>query len=460
MNKKERSVEQPLYDRPLPSSEDAETAVIGGCLQTPSSVATVAGSLVQESFYYRQNGQMFKAIISLFQAGKHIDPITVIEEAKRLDGSCSVSVQQLLGMQVGLPFNLDLSSYITTIKEKHRARQAINRCNQTIAELLAQEDPVNDVLHGGLTGLTEIQLNDVDQQVHDLATDIDASVDKAHHIQESGNPITGLSTGFADIDAQTAGLQNKDLIVIAARPSMGKTALVLTILINIARNLLDGFVVFFSMEMNREQVIMRLICSCAGVNLLKYRSGLLSVEDWERIDEAKEFLKDLPLIITDEPRWCPSGSAQFIRKCEKQTGKKCKAAGYDYVQMMDGDPDEKYNNRQEEMTKISRRMKALAKMFDMPVIELSQLSRAPEQRVVNNHRPMMSDLRESGSLEQDADVVAFIYREEMYPKKDGTSVAEGEAEFIIGKQRNGPTGTIRLAFDKQSARFNNYTSDF
>lgn len=449
-----------LYDRPLPSSEDSENAVIGSMLQTPSNVAVVAGALVQESFYYRQNGQMFKAIISLFQAGKHIDVITVIEEAKRLDGSCGVTVHQLSQMQFGLPFNLDLSSYITTIREKHRARQAITKCNQIIADLLVQEEQPDDVLQAGLATLTEIQLADVDQEVHDLTTDIDASVAKAHHIQESGNPITGLSTGFADIDAQTAGLQNKDLIVIAARPSMGKTALVLTILINIARNLTDGFAVFFSMEMNREQVIMRLICSCAGVNLLKYRSGLLSPDDWDRIEEARDFLTNLPLIITDEPRWSPSASAQFIRKCEKQTGKKCRAAGYDYVQMMDGDPDERYNNRQEEMTKISRRMKALAKMFDMPVLELSQLSRAPEARVVNNHRPMMSDLRESGSLEQDADVVAFIYREEMYPKKDGTPVAEGEAEFIIGKQRNGPTGTIRLAFDKQSARFNNYTSDF
>lgn len=449
-----------LLEKPLPSSEDSERTILGAILLDNTTMAEVAAKLKPEDFYSQLNRRIFAAMLVLFENDTQIDPILINEELKKEISIHGLGgITEIANLSYGLPHFSSVQEYIKIVKDKSKARQGIRQANKLTTDLLAEDADAVDILNAysdALGNLTE-DSDDVDFII--LADVIDQQIEHAMMIQESGNPITGVPSGFMDLDVQLGGFQDEDLIILAGRPSMGKTALGLGIANNAAFRS-EKFIAVFSIEMGYKQLVNRAICSEAGVDGLRFRSGLISHDEWDRIHEAKELLKTGVLALDDSPTLNPNLVKHKLRRLAKQRGGVMPdLVIIDYLQMMNASPGSRFGNRQEEMTQISRELKAIAKQW-CPIIALSQLSRATETRNINNHRPLLGDLRESGAIEQDADVVLFVYRESMYPKADGITVGEGGAEVIIGKQRNGPTGTVKLQYDRQSTRFNNYVAEF
>ncbi len=436
-------------ERPLPSSEDSERAILGAILLDNSLISQAVEQLKVEDFYYPLHRRIFNAMIALFETSRSIDPILIGEELKK-EGPIEAmgGVSTITNLTYGLPHFSDLSEYIKVVRDKSVMRSLVRTCNQITSEALEEEEDAKVVLDHAeqmIFALADERTREGFFHIQPVAEKILEKVQE--YAKRESHALTGLATGFRELDEMTSGLQPSDLIIIAARPSMGKTALCLTMAQNAA--ITEKAVVgIFSLEMSKEQLVMRMMSSEAKVDASRFRKGILSREEWERLARAIGTLSDAKIFIDDTP----GISVLEMRAKARRLAAEQKALDLivvDYLQLMGG--SRRNENRQQEVSQISRELKGLAKELNVPVVALSQLSRAPEAR--NPPRPLMSDLRESGSIEQDADVVTFIYREDYYKPTDENT---GMAELIISKQRNGPTGTVKLAFLKEFTRFENY----
>ena len=436
-------------EKPLPSSEESERVILGAILLDNSLISQAVELLSPEDFYSPRNRQIFQAMVTLFENSERIDPILIGEELKKAGQIDSIGgVSAITNLTYGLPHFSAISDYANVVHEKAVTRNLIKACNQIVSEALAEEEDAAQILDKAeqkIFALADERTRQGFAHVKPVAEDVLAKVQE--YAKRETHALTGLATGFRELDQMTSGLQRTDLIIVAARPSMGKTALCLTMAQNAAIQE-DATVALFSLEMSKEQLVMRMLSSEARVDAHRFRTGYLTREEWGRLagaigtlSEARIFIDDTPGISVLEMR------AKARRLAAEQ--KNLDLIIVDYLQLMSGTG--RTESRQQEVSKISRELKGLAKELNVPVLALSQLSRAPEAR--NPPRPLMSDLRESGSIEQDADVVAFIYREEYYKPSEENA---GLAEIMISKQRNGPTGTVKLAFLKEFTRFENY----
>jgi replicative DNA helicase len=433
-------------EKPLPSSVESERVILGAILLDNQLITQTIEKLTPDDFYSPLHRRIYKAMLALFERAEQIDPILIGEELKK-EGSIETvgGIAAITNLTYGLPHFSDLSDYIKVVKDKSTLRSLIRVCNQITSEALAEEQDAEVILDRAeqmIFALADERNKQGFVHVRPIAENVLARVQE--YAKRKTHALTGLATGFRDLDEKTSGLQKTDLIIVAARPSMGKTALCLTLAQN-AAILERSVVAIFSLEMSKEQLVMRMLSSEARVDAHHFRTGYLSRDEWSRLAEAIGTLSEASIFIDDTPG---ISVMEMRAKCRRLLAeqKRLDLVVVDYLQLMQS--SRRSESRQHEVSQISRELKALAKELNVPVIALSQLSRAPESR--NPPRPMMSDLRESGSIEQDSDVVMFIYRENYYKP---TEENERLAELIISKQRNGPTGTIELVFLKEYTRF-------
>jgi replicative DNA helicase len=439
-------------DRSLPASLDAERSILGAILLDNDIYPQAAEALRPDDFSLDSHRRIFARITDLSESGRPIDLVTLTEElGRRKEVEAVGGVAYLSALTDGLPQRENIEHYVKIVKDKALLRGLIHAANSAVAMALEQAETTEDILdaaESSIFRLSESRIGRGFTGIKDIVTESGLSLDSFY---QNGQRITGLATHYDDLDAMTSGLQRSDLVIIAARPSMGKTAFAMNIAENVA--VTDNKVVgIFSLEMSREALLMRLLCAHAGVDSHKLRTGFIGREDLGKLARALSRLADSPLYIDDTPALSLHEMRAKARRLQQKTGS-LDLIIVDYLQLMATSPlgsGRRYENRTQEVSAISRGLKALAKEMRIPVIALSQLSRAPETRTGNN-RPQLADLRESGAIEQDADVVAFIFREELYKQDDPT--LEGKAELIIAKQRNGPTGIVKLAFLKSSTRF-------
>lgn len=440
-------------EKPLPSSAESERVILGAILLDNQLISQAIEKLDPDDFYSPLHRRIYKAMTALFERGERIDPILIGEELKK-DGSIDSigGVASITNLTYGLPHFSDIFDYAKVVKDKSIVRNLIKVCNQITSEALAEEDDAKDVLDHAeqmIFALADERTRQGFSHIQPIAETVLAKVQE--YAKRESHALTGLSTGFRDLDEKTSGLQKTDLIIVAARPSMGKTALCLTLAQN-AAIMERAVVAVFSLEMSKEQLVMRMLSSEAKVDAHRFRTGYLTRDEWGRLAEAIGTLSEAKIFIDDTPGISVLEMRAKTRRLFTEQ-KKLDLIVVDYLQLMSG--SKRTESRQQEVSQISRELKSLAKELQVPVVALSQLSRAPEAR--NPPRPMMSDLRESGSIEQDADVVAFIYREDYYKPTEENA---GIAELLISKQRNGPTGTVKLAFLKEFTRFENYYGEY
>jgi len=438
-----------------PHSLEAESSVLGGLLLDNSAWDRV-GDLVKDGDFYRHEHQLvFAAISQLVNASKPADVITVFEQLQSLGKAQDVGgLAYLNSLAQYVPSAANIRRYAEIVRERGILRKlltasdeiatnAFNPQGKTVAKILDEAE--QKIFNIGEEGSRMKQgFQGMDTLVVDL-------MDRVQEMADNPNDITGVPTGFYDLDRMTAGFQAGDMIVLAARPSMGKTALAINIAEHVALN--EGLpVAVFSMEMGAAQLAVRIVGSIGRINQGHLRTGKLTDDEWPRLTEAIEKLRNISLHIDETPGLTSGELRANARRLARQCGK-LGLIVVDYLQLMSGSSGSNGENRATELGEISRGLKMLAKELQCPVIALSQLNRSVEQRT--DKRPMMSDLRESGAIEQDADIIMFIYRDEYYNKD---SKEPGVAEVIIGKQRNGPTGTVKLAFMNQLTRFESLAS--
>jgi replicative DNA helicase len=438
----------------LPANVEAERSILGAILLDNLAYNEAAEHLKPEDFSLDSHRRIFTRMVDLSESSRPIDMITLVEELdRRKELEAIGDVGYISGLVDGVPDRPSIEHYIKIVRDKALLRGLIHAANAAIARASDQSDPAEEILNdaeAAIFQLSEKRIGRGFMGIQDIVKDSFGSVDA---LLQRGQRITGLATHYTDLDEMTSGFQHSDLIIIAARPSMGKTAFAM----NIAENasIEDQKVVgMFSLEMSREALLLRLLCSRARVDSHKMRTGSLWRDDMTKVVHAMEQLAHAPIFIDDTPGIALSEMRAKARRLQQSQGR-LDLLIVDYLQLMSGG-GRRYENRTQEVSAISRGLKALAKELKVPVIALSQLSRAPESRG-GDHRPQLSDLRESGSIEQDADVVAFIFREEVYKQDDPD--LQGKAELIIAKQRNGPTGRVNLAFLKNSTRFESMLGD-
>ena len=441
-------MEEQIIKRILPHSAEAEQSVIGAILLDSEAIITASEILLPEDFYNPQFKALYSSMLSLYQEGRPIDPVTLQNKLREQEVPEDLyRIEFISQILSSVPTSANIKYYAEIVKEKAILRRLI-RVSESIANDCYQDNENLDELLDN----TEKQIFDVVQNrsTSDFIPIKQTALETLESIQRAAKTVgsvTGISTGFYDLDARTAGLQKSDLILIAARPSVGKTAFVLNIAEFVAiRNNISTAI--FSLEMSRVQLAKRLISMNSKVDSQHLRVGNLADDEWGKITESTILLGESPLVIDDTPGISIS---QLRSKCRKlKIENNLELVIIDYLQLMSGSSGRKSDSRQQEISDISRSLKALAREIDCPVIALSQLSRAVESR--EDKRPMLSDLRESGAIEQDADVVMFLYRDEYYHKD---SDDKGIAEVIIGKQRNGPTCTVRLKWHAEYTKFAN-----
>jgi len=433
-----------------PHSIEAEQSVIGGLMLDNSAFERVLDAVSDGDFYRHDHRLIFRAISHLAQRNQPFDVVTLGEQLEREGHLEQAGGMAYLGeLARNIPSVANIRAYAQIIRERATLRQLIG-VSQEIADNAYQPQGRS----------SEEVLEEAERLIFQIAEDrpkaggplpineiLGRALDRIDSLYEAGDAITGLSTGFADLDNQTSGLQAADLIVVAGRPSMGKT----TFAMNMVENALlrtDKSVLVFSLEMPAEALAIRMFASLGRIDQTRVRTGRLDDDDWPRLTSAVNLLKDRKLFIDDTAGISPSAMRARARRLVREHGE-IALMMVDYLQLMQI-PGYGGDNRVNEISEISRSLKALAKEFNCPVIALSQLNRALEQRP--NKRPQNSDLRESGAIEQDADIVMFVYRDEVYHPD---SEDKGVAEIIIGKQRNGPIGTVRLAFLGKYSRFDN-----
>jgi replicative DNA helicase len=434
-------------ERTLPHNVDAEKSVLGAILVNNENYYRVIETLHPEDFYLDAHRVIFRQMIELIDQSKVIDLITIQDELDRASHLESAGgITYLAGLLDGIPHLVNIEHYIQIIRERATLRQLINSANKIMAECFDQADPADEILdraEQALFNLSEKRIRTGFVSVKEMELPATKLLEKLYTEREM---ITGIATGFRDLDRLTSGLQASDLVILAARPSMGKTALVLNIAQQVALH--KGLPVgMFSLEMSKEQLLMRMLCAEARVDAHKVRTGYLGKDDFRKLIDTLGTATQAPLYIDDSSTLTVMEMRAKCRRLKAEHG--LSLIIVDYLQLMSGYG--RVENRTQEISGISRGLKALAKELSVPVIALSQLSRAPEQRQ-GDHKPQLSDLRESGSIEQDADLVMFIYREEVYKPSEENA---GLAELMIAKQRNGPTGIVKLAFLREFTRFEN-----
>jgi len=405
-----------------------------------------------DDFYVPSNRRIFKAMIFLFQHSSEITPILIAENLKRDNSLESVGgVIFLTNLTYGLPHVNSIVQYAKVVRGKSLLRQLVKVANKITSEALEEEDEPQDILDHAEHAIFALADERIRQGFEHIKHPAERVLEKAEAVEHRDLVVTGVATGFRNLDALTSGLQKQDFVVIAARPSMGKTSLALTLAQHAAIEN-KAVVGIFSLEMSAESLAMRMLCSEASVDAQKFRSGFLSNEEWSRLGKALGNLADARIFIDDTPAISVLEMRAKARRLATEQ-KQLDLIVVDYMQLMSGST-RRFESRQQEVSQISRELKALAKELNVPMVALSQLSRAPENRT--DHRPQLADLRESGAIEQDADLVAFIYREEQYHKTDEN---RNIAELIVAKQRNGPTDTVYLAFLNQFAKFADLEKD-
>lgn len=451
MEQQNTSGQAEIFQNVPPHDDAAELAVLGAMFLDREAASLALEMLTGEDFYRPDHRQVFEAAEELYHSGVPIDMITVKNKLEE---------KQVFEQIGGLPFLANISTsvgssanmrhYAAIVEEKSVLRRLIRTANNISQMSYEGKTDVNAIMDTAEKGIFDIMQNRHSDQFHhirDIAVD---SIEKIEDIYRSKGKLTGVSTGFVDFDQKTAGLQKSDLILLAARPSMGKTAFALNIIQNAAiRSNVPTAV--FSLEMSREQLVNRMLCSEAMLDAQRLRTGELTDSDWADLIQAMGPLSQAPIYIDDTPGVTPMEVRSKCRRLKVEKG--LGLIVIDYLQLMSG--NSRNDSRQQEISEISRSLKAIAREMEAPVIALSQLSRACEQRA--DHRPMLSDLRESGAIEQDADVVAFLYRDEYYfPDTE----KKNQAELIIAKQRNGPTGTVDLTWMGQYTKFGNFLKKF
>ena len=447
-------------DRGLPASVEAERSILGAILLDNHSYNEAAEKLSSEDFFLDSHRRIYSRMAELIDAHRAVDIVTLAEElARRKEVEAVGGVAYLASLTEGLPRRPSIEEYVRIVKDKSLARQLIVICNTAITRAADQSDEALVVLDSAESGLLEVSERGITRGFAGIPEIIRDSFGTIDNLYAQQKEVTGLATHYTQFDKMTSGLQASDLIIIAARPSMGKTAWA----INIAENaaVRDGKVVaVFSLEMSKESLLRRMLASQALVSMQKIQTGFIPRADRDKLMEALERLAEAKIFIDDTPAIALSEMRAKARRLQRQQGV-LDLIVIDYLQLMTastfGAGAKRYENRTQEVSAISRGLKALAKELRVPVVALSQLSRASEQRG-GDKKPMLSDLRESGSIEQDADVVAFIHRESYYNKDENGEEdpdSKNKAEIIIAKQRNGPTGSVHLAYRADCTRFEN-----
>ena len=441
--------ETPVSERSLPHNLEAEKAVLGAVLIDNEQFNRAAELIDSPDFYRHAHQQIFDKMVSLSDRDEVIDLVTLKEELNRAGNLNEVGGPAYIAALVdGVPKSTNVEYYAKIVKEKATLRSLIGSANKILTTAYQAEAEASeqlDLAEQEIFQIADGRLKGGFQSLHDLAP---AGMKTIERLQEHQDFLTGVPSGFTDLDRLTSGFQPSDLVIVAARPAMGKTSLALNIAQHVGTKT-EKTVGVFSLEMSKQALFLRMLTSEARIDAHKFRNGFLGSEEYKKMSEALNTLGEAKVFIDDSTSVSVLEMRAKARRLKSEHG--LHLLIIDYLQLMQGRG--RFENRNLELASISRSLKGLAKELEVPVVALSQLSRAPESR--SEHRPQLSDLRESGALEQDADVVLFIYREDQYDRKPEN---ENTAEVIIGKQRNGPTGTVRLAFLDKITRFENQTT--
>jgi replicative DNA helicase len=444
-----------VLDRMPPQAVEVEQAVLGAMLIDGRAVGRAVELLEEEAFYHRPHGRIYTAMISLYEQNQAVDQLTVSEELKRrgqLDEAGGIVY--LAELAAGVASAANIEHHAKIVVERGLSRGLIEASSEISSRAYEGKSDVHELIdwsEGRIFSLSEKKLSQGFESIEVVLQETFEHIERARN---QTSAVSGVNTGYTDLNDMTSGFQNSDLIILAARPSVGKTALSLSFCCRAAVEHGVG-VAFFSLEMSKLQLAQRLLCIQTGIDLHKLRTGRLNEGDWIHLTKNVGRLAQAPIYIDDTPGITVLEARAKSRRLQRDHG--IGMVVIDYLQLMTS--HESTQSREQEVSRISRGLKGLAKELNVPVLALSQLSRAAETRT--DKRPQLSDLRESGSIEQDADVVMFIYRPDLYGLKspDGGS-QEGTAEIIIGKQRNGPTGSVHLMWNKESASFENLAPGF
>jgi replicative DNA helicase len=438
--------ETTALERALPHNLEAERTVLGAILIENEAFHHAAEVLKEGDFYRDAHRRIYSKMSALSARGDAIDLVTLKEEMSRAGELDKVGgVGYLSSLVDGVPRATNVPYYSKIVKDKSVLRNLISAANRISQSCFGDVEETQMVLDEAEKSIFEIAEGAIRSGFEPISEIVKKTFKQIDELSEKRELVSGIPTGFVEFDEMTSGLQRSDLVIIAARPAMGKTSLCMNIAQHVGLKT-NGTVGVFSLEMSKEQLVLRMLCGEARVDMHKLRSGFLSERDWAKLVQSVSDLSQAKVFIDDTPSISVMEMRAKTRRLKLEFG--LDLVVVDYLQLMQGRG--RFENRTQEIASISRSLKGLAKELNVPVVALSQLSRAPESR--GDHRPQLSDLRESGALEQDADVVVFIYREEEY---NTTPDNRGIAEIIIGKQRNGPTGVIKMAFIKEYTRFEN-----
>ena len=447
----------PYRERRPPYSEEAEQAVLSAMLMDQDAVMRAAETLDDSMFYAERHRRVYRAMIGLTETGSVVDPLTLADELARRGELEPAGGKDYIGYLVDVvPTAANVEYHARIVREKALLRRLIEASTSIVQSAFDGKNTADELLDEAESRIFQVSQQRGREGFTRIKELLWPTMERIEALQRGGQTVTGVPTGFTDLDELTSGFQPADLVVIAARPSMGKTALTLNIAQHAAIEA-QVPIAFFSLEMSKESLVQRMLTSEARVDAQRLRKGMLRDDDFPRLARAAGILSSAPVYIDDTP-----GISMLEMRSKARRLKADADLGLivvDYLQLMQGPANSE--SRQQEVSTISRGLKSLAKELSVPVVALSQLSRAPEQRAGEDKgRPQLSDLRESGAIEQDSDVILFIYRPEVYfgpVDKDGNSL-EGRAEIIVGKQRNGPIGSVNLFFHKQYTRFESYTA--
>ena len=433
-----------MIQRIPPNSLEAEQSVLGAMLLDKEAISTASEVLKGDDFYREVHKEIYEAIVDIYNDSDPVDLITITEKLKGRNTIDAVGgITYLTQLMNIVPTTHNIGQYVKIVEQKSLLRKLIRSSNEIISKCYDNpEDPIM-VMDQAEKSIFDISLNRATQGFVPIKKILTSNFDRIEELYLNKGKITGIPTGFSDLDQRLSGFQKSDLVLIAARPSMGKSALMMNVVQNasVRENIP---VAIFSLEMSKEQLSQRLLCSEALIDAHRLRTGDITEDEWIKLARAMGALADKPIFIDDTPAISVTEIRAKCRRLKIEQG--LGMIAIDYLQLMSGKNN--YDSRQQEVSDISRSLKALARELEVPVVALSQLSRAPEMRA--DHRPILSDLRESGAIEQDADVVMFLYRDEYYnPDTEKKNIGE----VIIAKQRNGPTGTVELVWLGQFTKF-------
>ncbi len=439
-------MEEAVVKRIMPHSIEAEQAVIGAMIMDREAISTSMEIVLDEDFYQKQYGIIFSAIVELFNKGIPVDLVTLQEALQQKDVPPEISSPEFLAnLSLSVETSANVKYYATIVHDKAVMRNLIRANDEISNTCYAGKEDLETVLEKAEKSIFSISQSQGNDDIQPIKEIVMNALTKIETVSKSKGVVTGVPTGFTQLDAQTAGMQPSDLVLIAARPSMGKTAFVLNIAQYVAFKKKKS-VGIFSLEMPKELLINRFFALQSNVDAQKIRTGELADDEWDRLVESATEIGKSKLMIDDTPGITIQKMRSLCRKMKMENG--LDMVIVDYLQLME--TKERHSSQQDKINAISRSLKALARELNVPVLALSQLNRSVEQR--ENKRPMPSDLRDSGAIEQDADVIMFIYRDDYYNKD---SDKKGIAEIIVAKQRNGPTGTVELAWLPEFTKFAN-----